>query len=153
MDHADTWFTTPLVKKEKYMNKTEKLLSNRPFENVSEGRKDDLGGWVITFSFESKRVLDRETDELIHDLTESFAESLQCRFATSNVKVGVSSNGSMKPEKEKMSHIGWVLVHKVLEPDAGFGGCSCDVCSSLRDTMKAIREQEAQEYMDGSNHI
>lgn len=47
----------------------------------------------------------------------------------------------------ELNHIAWALVHKVLEPEDGFGGCSCDLCSLLRDCMKAIREKEAEEYI------
>lgn len=48
----------------------------------------------------------------------------------------------------EFQHIAWVLVHKVLEPEDGFGGCSCDICSLLRDDMKTIREKEANEYIE-----
>lgn len=45
-----------------------------------------------------------------------------------------------------LNHLAWALVHKVLESEQGFGGCSCDDCSLLRESMTAIREKEAQEY-------
>ena len=47
----------------------------------------------------------------------------------------------------ELNHLAWVIVHNGLEPNSGFGGCSCDTCSLLRDCMKAIREKEAQEYI------
>lgn len=48
----------------------------------------------------------------------------------------------------KVHHLAWVIVHNVLEPQKGFGGCSCDICSLLRGCMKAIREKEAREYIE-----
>ena len=48
----------------------------------------------------------------------------------------------------ELNHLAWVLVHGVLEPEKGFGGCSCDTCSLLRDCMKAVREKEAREYIE-----
>jgi len=47
----------------------------------------------------------------------------------------------------ELNHLAWVIVHNGLEPEKGFGGCSCDTCSLLRDCMKTIRDKEAQEYM------
>lgn len=52
----------------------------------------------------------------------------------------------------ELNHLAWVLVHKVLEPEYGFGGCYCDTCSLLREGMKAIREKEAQEYILSCNN-
>ena len=48
----------------------------------------------------------------------------------------------------EFNHLACVLVHKVLEPEDGFGGCSCDICSLLRDDMRAVREKEANEYLE-----
>jgi len=48
---------------------------------------------------------------------------------------------------KELNHLAWVIVHKVLEPEKGFGRCSCDTCSLLREIMKSIREREAKEYM------
>jgi hypothetical protein len=47
----------------------------------------------------------------------------------------------------ELNHLAWALVHNVLDPEVGFSGCSCDLCSLLRDCMKSIREKEAQEYI------
>ena len=45
-----------------------------------------------------------------------------------------------------LQHVAWVLVHNVLEPEKGFGGCSCDICSGLRSEMERIRKKEADEW-------
>jgi hypothetical protein len=68
------------------MNNTELEIGNRPFRNVSEGAKN-IRKWLLTFQFTSTRIVNSETEELIREMAESFAESLQCRFATNQVDV------------------------------------------------------------------
>lgn len=50
----------------------------------------------------------------------------------------------------ELNHLAWVLVHNGLEPESGFGGCSCDTCSLLRDIMKDIRKREANDFIKRS---
>ncbi len=50
---------------------------------------------------------------------------------------------------EDIKHLAFVLVHGGLEPEQGFGGCSCKLCSLIRGEAAVIRKREVAEYMKG----
>lgn len=47
----------------------------------------------------------------------------------------------------ELKHLAFVIAHNGLEPDKGFGGCSCDICSLLREMIAEIKKKEAKEYL------
>ena len=86
-----------------------------------------------------------------YDYRSGFTLCPQCEEESVPVNELLALQAQAKPRYitvPELNHLAWVIVHNGLEPDAGFGGCSCDTCSLLRDCMKAIREKEAREYIE-----